>query len=61
MNLLSVKTKMKSYRTIFADINYTTAYRHALLKAHQIASADGAKLTACHVIPLGEITEIADF
>lgn len=52
---------MKSYRTIFAGINYTTAYRHALLKAHHFASADGAKLTACHVIPLGEITEIADF
>lgn len=61
MNLLSAKTSMKSYRNILVGINYTTASRHALLKAHRIASEDGAKLTACHVVPLGEITEFVDF
>jgi nucleotide-binding universal stress UspA family protein len=52
---------MQSYRNILVGINYTTASRHALLKANRIASEEGAKLTACHVVPLGEITEFVDF
>lgn len=52
---------MNPYLNILVGINYTDASRHALARAHQIACQEGAKLTACHVVALGEINEFVDF
>jgi universal stress protein E len=52
---------MKPFLNILVGINYTDASRLALAKAHKIAAEEGAKITACHVVALGEISEFVDF
>ncbi len=52
---------MKPYLNILVGINYTDASRHALREAKRIADENGAKITACHVVPLGEINEFVNF
>lgn len=52
---------MKPFLNILVGVNYTDSSRHALTEAFRIASENGAKVTACHVVPLGDLTEFVDF
>jgi nucleotide-binding universal stress UspA family protein len=52
---------MKPFLNILIGINYTDASNRALAKAHKIAAKEGAKITACHVVALGEISEFVNF
>lgn len=52
---------MKPFLNILVGINYTQASRHALVKAAAVASHAGAKVTACHVLPLSDLSEYINF
>ena len=52
---------MKPFLNILVGVNYTESSRHALVEAKRIADENGAKITACHVVPIGDLTEFVDF
>lgn len=52
---------MKPFLNILVGVNYTDSSRQALAEAARLASENGARVTACHVVPLGELTEFVDF
>ena len=52
---------MKPFLNILVGLNYTEASRHALAKAVAIAAQEGGKVTACHVLPLSDLSEYVNF
>jgi nucleotide-binding universal stress UspA family protein len=52
---------MKPFLNILVGINYTEASCHALRKAVAIASQEGAKVTACHVLPVTDLNDYVNF
>lgn len=52
---------MKPFLNILVGINYSNDSRLALTKAAEIAAHEGAKVTACHILPIDDLGEYINF
>jgi nucleotide-binding universal stress UspA family protein len=52
---------MKPFLNILVGINEGQSSKHALATAAQIGAREGAKITACRVMPINDLTEFIEF
>lgn len=52
---------MKPFLNILVGLNEGASSRHALATAVALAEREGAKVTACRVLPIGDLGEYVDF